>query len=441
LRNVDCGDKDIKEPEPKKDKNNGAHNAAGENVEEEEDEIEDPKSLKDILEIVKAAGGVEGLEKQIEEEEEAKKEEEDRRVRISSKTRSRLSQLLNRGQSPKPQRGEDSNDKSPLSRPSISIPRLTTKAPTSTKSPGNARSDASRNSLLSRLASKRRNLSPRLQNRINKPSFSREKVGTGELENSSSEEETETSSTQTPKRTTARSFTRKTSFFRNRSRFSNSREATPRSSIKSTPRPTRTRAPALRSRFRNILSRTTPAPTTTTTPPATDIFNEESFTTLNPENDPEDESNKKIMIVGAHLEPEEPEEQALHLGVFKPKAGIREKLRETLHTVLEHEMAERGKDREEEEPSTIAPLSTVTISRNTRIKEARQRESVKSFVGRRKLSSQPSKQNVDASQDSNRTRSRKLLTKLQAAQADSLRAIGRVPPTLSDTSIGEEEPR
>ena len=56
LRNVDCGDKDIKEPEPKKDKNNGAHNAAGENVEEEEDEIEDPKSLKDILEIVKAAG-------------------------------------------------------------------------------------------------------------------------------------------------------------------------------------------------------------------------------------------------------------------------------------------------------------------------------------------------------------------------------------------------
>jgi len=108
------------------------------------------------------------------------------------------------------------------------------------------------------------------------------------------------------------------------------------------------------------------------------------------------------MIVGAHLEPEEPEEQALHLGVFKPKAGIREKLRETLHTVLEHEMAERGKDREEEEPSTIAPLSTVTISRNTRIKEARQREPVKSFVGRRKLSSQPSKQNVDASQDSNR---------------------------------------
>ena len=46
-------------------------------------------------------GGIEGLEQQIREEEEAKKEEEDRRVRISSKTRNRLSQLLNRGQRPK----------------------------------------------------------------------------------------------------------------------------------------------------------------------------------------------------------------------------------------------------------------------------------------------------------------------------------------------------
>merc|ERR1711874_617097 len=93
----------------------------------------------------------------------------------------------------------------------------------------------------------------------------------------------------------------------------------------------------------------------------------------------------------------------LHLGVFKPKAGIREKLRETLHTVLEHEMAERGEHREEEEPSTIAPLSTVTISRNTRIKEARQRESVKSFVGRqRKAPVKANKNRNEVSQGSNR---------------------------------------
>merc|ERR1719477_362999 len=202
---------------------------------------------------------------------------------------------------------------------------------------------------------------------------------------------------------TARSFSRKTSLFRNRSRFSSSREATPRSSSKSTSRPIRTRAPLLRTRFRNVLSRKSPAPTTTTTTPPTDPFNEESFTTLNPDNDPEDESNKKIMIVGAHLEPEEPEEQALHLGVFKPKAGIREKLRETLHTVLEHEMAERGDHREEEEPSTIAPLSTVTISRNTRIKDASQRERVKSFVGRqRKLPSKANKNKNGVSPGSNR---------------------------------------
>merc|ERR1719232_668740 len=109
------------------------------------------------------------------------------------------------------------------------------------------------------------------------------------------------------------------------------------------------------------------------------------------------------MIVGAHLEPEEPEEQALHLGVFKPKAGIREKLRETLHTVLEHEMAERGDHRDEEEPSTIAPLSTVTISRNTRIKDASPRERVKSFVGRqRKLPTKTNKNRNSVSQGSNR---------------------------------------
>ena len=81
-------------------------------------------------------------------------------------------------------------------------------------------------------------------------------------------------------------------------------------------------------------------------------------------------SGKKIMIVGAHLEPEEPEEEPLHLGVFRPEAGSRERLRQTLHSVLESEMAERGREREDgevgREGATLAPLSTVTISRNTR---------------------------------------------------------------------------
>ena len=40
------------------------------------------------------AGGVEGLEKQIEDEAEQKKEEEERKQRISTKTRNRLTQLL-----------------------------------------------------------------------------------------------------------------------------------------------------------------------------------------------------------------------------------------------------------------------------------------------------------------------------------------------------------
>merc|ERR1719431_2178613 len=96
-----------------------------EEEDEDEDDVEDPNSLKDILEIVKAAGGVEGLEKQIEEKEAAKKEEEDRRVRISSKTRSRLSQLLNRGQSPKPQRNSSSEEDS-LTTPTQTPKRTTT---------------------------------------------------------------------------------------------------------------------------------------------------------------------------------------------------------------------------------------------------------------------------------------------------------------------------
>ena len=74
-------------------------------------------------------------------------------------------------------------------------------------------------------------------------------------------------------------------------------------------------------------------------------------------------SQQKITIVGAHLEPETPEEEPLFLGVFKPKDGIREKLRETLHTVLMEEMAERSQESGDSEgPSTDAPVNTVTIS-------------------------------------------------------------------------------
>ena len=48
---------------------------------------------------MKAAGGVEGLEKQIEEEEVAEKKEEARRKKISNKTRARLASILSRGKS------------------------------------------------------------------------------------------------------------------------------------------------------------------------------------------------------------------------------------------------------------------------------------------------------------------------------------------------------
>ena len=58
LRNVDCGDKDIEEPEPTKKDPAKSEESSSSNVdsEEDEDDVEDPKSLKDILDIVKAAG-------------------------------------------------------------------------------------------------------------------------------------------------------------------------------------------------------------------------------------------------------------------------------------------------------------------------------------------------------------------------------------------------
>ena len=78
-------------------------------------------------------------------------------------------------------------------------------------------------------------------------------------------------------------------------------------------------------------------------------------------------SQQRITIVGAHLAPEEPEEDPLVLGVFKPKDGVREKLRETLHNVLAVEMAERAKEVQFEETEGVTSVpNAVTISKNTR---------------------------------------------------------------------------
>jgi len=245
LRNVNCGDKDTTESETIASKEDEEDNE--DDIEtEEEDEVEDPKSLKDILQIVKDAGGIEGLEQQIKEEEDAKKEQEDRRVRISSKTRSRLSQLLNKGQ----------RTKSDSKRPAVPEKSTTPKSSLLSRA-SSSRSEASLNSLFSRLANKRR--------------------------------------------------------------------------LQPTPDP--------------------------------DLIEHEA-----------QESQQRITIVGAHIHDEEPEEVPLVLGVFKPKNGVREKLRETLHNVLAVEMAERAKEiKLEEEGFTDAP-NTVTISKNTRVEENRQRE-------------------------------------------------------------------
>jgi len=423
LRNVNCGDKDTEETEAKKESSEEEETEeVNSEADNEEEDVEDPKSLKDILEIVKAAGGIEGLEKQIKEEEDAKKEEEDRRVRISSKTRSRLSQLLNKGQRPKTE----------------SSPRATTSSPIVSRG-SSTRSEASLNSLFSRLANKRR-----LQPTPDPDQFVHEAQ-----EKPTSEEETST--TPRPKPTT-RSFSRKpaSSLFRSRSRLlSSSRE-------RFTTQPTTTRAATtrsrnfnLRSRFRNILNPSSRTSTSTTTTPEPELELDETLTTLNPE---DDESQQRITIVGAHLAPEEPEKDPLVLGVFKPKDGVREKLRETLHNVLEVEMAERAKEiKLEEEGVTDAP-NTVTISKNTRVEENRQRESSRNFASRaRKLPI-----SSEVSQDSNRyvTLQRgNAVTEPTFAEDDSINQSSEEEedvsiedssssifrPTISDNLVSKEE--
>ena len=58
LRNVNCGDKDTEEKEETKETSERIETEEEvlSEADNEEEDVEDPKSLKDILEIVKAAG-------------------------------------------------------------------------------------------------------------------------------------------------------------------------------------------------------------------------------------------------------------------------------------------------------------------------------------------------------------------------------------------------
>ena len=58
LRNVNCGDKDTEETEPKKNSSEENEEADTDSEDEEDEDIEDPKSLKDIIEFVKASGNL-----------------------------------------------------------------------------------------------------------------------------------------------------------------------------------------------------------------------------------------------------------------------------------------------------------------------------------------------------------------------------------------------
>jgi chitinase len=97
-RNVDCGDKDDKEAQATT--TTPSPNGSEDNSQESDDDVEDPKSLKELLAEIKSAGGVDAFEEKLKEEEVAKEEaeekEKERRLSISSRTRNRLSKVLER---------------------------------------------------------------------------------------------------------------------------------------------------------------------------------------------------------------------------------------------------------------------------------------------------------------------------------------------------------
>jgi len=98
LRNVNCGDKDIKEIEDTEVEDNSISDL-------------DPTSLKNILDIVKSEDDDKKVKKPERNEKEIEREAEERKIRISSKTKSRLSQLLNRGRPPKFQKAKETSER------------------------------------------------------------------------------------------------------------------------------------------------------------------------------------------------------------------------------------------------------------------------------------------------------------------------------------------
>jgi len=177
LRNVNCGDKDTTEV----DKSDGTDKETSEasDSDEEEPEEEDPKSLKDILELVKAAGGVEGLEKQIEEEAHAKKKEDDRRQRISTKTRNRLTQLLKGRQRESGLTNSKAQENLENLARKSSDPQPTTQAPTTSRSRSLTRkSSFFRNRNINKATSRRVTKAPSTQpsSRPSRPSRTRSSI-------------------------------------------------------------------------------------------------------------------------------------------------------------------------------------------------------------------------------------------------------------------------
>ena len=96
-RNVDCDGKDDTEEASGTTSATTARTTAASSDERRNGE---PETLEDVLAAIKDAGGLDAFEEKLRREEEekeaAKRREEERRQEISKKTRSRLSELLDR---------------------------------------------------------------------------------------------------------------------------------------------------------------------------------------------------------------------------------------------------------------------------------------------------------------------------------------------------------
>ncbi|XP_059095434.1 uncharacterized protein LOC131890150 isoform X2 [Tigriopus californicus] len=344
-RNVDCAEKDAGQDSPSASTTTATPQSA------EDDSEEDPQSLKDILSSIKAAGGLEAFENQLRKEEEHKEElieqEQTRKTDISSQTRNRLNQLLERkraesnkklegGQDDKEEEQTQASrpDTNPnLSSDSDSEPEQEPSQKPSVASTTEQERTTTRSSLLGRLANRRLNSggSDRLR-RLRERFQAKEKTETPNLDEDQDEPQIDSASPATQSDTT----TARSRLFRNRPRFGLNRGQSLVNSVATTPK-ARTVLRG-RDRFRNLIARPS-LPSASTTPTTTST---------------EAESSNDNENIGESKSEDDTTASTLRPNRFRPKSGTRDRLRSILHESLEEEKDAEETNGDGEETQFVA---------------------------------------------------------------------------------------